>query len=181
MSDKSNLCCFITCGCIFFIGYITYITFSILYLVVDKSLDDDCDDSNLWVYNLVSLILPIISRLCSAKNSSHKDEKTSTCQLICSLICSCLIEMGLAIWGGIELYNNCNHCTDLKNSNLWILGLTNFILQIVSSSIIIIFITFSLISNCCVSSKNINQTLQIHPNIQAPTRVVPLTQFSIEQ
>ena len=181
MSDKSNLCCLITCCCIILFSYITYITFSILYLVQDKSLDDNCDDSNLWVYNLVSLILPLISRFCSAKNSSDKDEKTSTCQLISSLICSSLIETSLGVWGGIELYNNCNDCTDLKNSNLWNLGLTNFIIQIFSSSIIIIFITFSLISNCCNSSKNINQTLQIHPNIQAPTRVVPLTQFSIEQ
>ena len=180
MSDKSNICCLITCCCIILFAYITYITFSILYLVQDKSLDDDCVDSNLWVYNLVSLILPLISRFCSAKNSSDKDEKTSTCQTICTLICSSLIETALAVWGGIELYDR-NDCTDLKNSNLWNLGLTNFILQIISSSIIIIFIMFLLISNCCNSSKNINQTLQINPNIQQSTRVVPLTQFSIEQ
>ena len=67
--------------------------------------------------------------------------------VICSLICSGLIESGLGLWGGIELYNNCNDCTELQNSNLWKVGFTNFILQIVSSSIIIILITFSLISN----------------------------------
>lgn len=172
MNDKQLTCCYITFVCLVLVGYITYISFSILFLVNDKSLAEDCSGSNLWAYNLVSLILPIISRLCTAKNSTDKDEtkgSTSTCLLICSI----LIEIGLAIWGGIELYDKSNDCNKLKDSNLWNLGLTNFILQILSSSLIIIFIIVLLINTCC---KNRNKILQIHPIPEIPE----IPQISIE-
>ena len=38
------------------------------------------------------------------------------------IICSSLIELGLAIWGAIELFNKCDNCIELRNSDLWKFG-----------------------------------------------------------
>lgn len=130
MSSKLGCFCFVAFVCLLCYLYIAYITFSIIYLINDKSIADNCDNSNLWVYNLVSLILTFISRMCSVKNGSDEHQFIMRKIIIITYICNIFIELALSIWGGIELFNNCNNCDELKDSDLWNLGITNFIIQI---------------------------------------------------
>ena len=60
--------------------------------------------------------------------------------VIRSLICTFMIELGLAIWGGIELFENAPNCDALYNSNLWKFGLVVFILQILTVIVLMYYI-----------------------------------------
>ena len=121
-SDKiCQLLCLTLSFIIIFIGAILYLIFGILYLVQDYDLANDCKGSNLWVYVLVAIVLSF-SRFGS-KNSNDENNNIN----ICILFCLGLIEMGLAIWGGIELWDK--SCENLKDSNLWKFGLATFCIQ----------------------------------------------------
>ena len=149
------------------IGTILYIVFSILYLVNDYSIAKDCDDSYLWEYILVSLILFIIFGSLNSKNVSDEN-KTNTNFIILSICSTLFMEIGLLIWGYIELFqDNLQEttnieCNELKNSNLWKIGLTNAIHQ--SISVVLIFIII-LISICIKKNNDIVQTSEITPGI----------------
>ena len=143
-SDKSTDSegCLIVCGvCVSGIlilgmiaGIIAYLVFGIMYLVQDYDLAKDCSESSLWAYVLTAIILAFLR--CSAKdNSKEKDDFIGT---IFKLICLGMVETGLAIWGGIELWQK--SCDDLMNSNLWKFGLATFCLQTICASIFVLII-----------------------------------------
>jgi hypothetical protein len=160
MSSKLAFFGLVGIVCLVSCAYIAYITFSIIYLINDKSIADDCDNSNLWVYNLVSLILTFISRMCSVKNGSDEHQYIMRKIIIITYICNIFIELGLSIWGGIELFNNCNNCDELKDSNLWNLGITNFIMQI----FVVILILWIFIL-CICNENDIKKNRAIMPKI----------------
>lgn len=159
MSAKLQCFCIVTLVCLLGYAYIAYITFSIIYLINDKSIADNCDNSNLWVYNLVSLILTFISRMCSIKNGSDEHPNIMRKIIIVTYICNIFIELGLSIWGGIELFNNCNNCDELKDSNLWDLGLTNFIIQIF---VVILILWIFILCICNENHLKKNKTIMPH-------------------
>ena len=113
-----NLCIF---GIALIAGCLAYIVFGIMFLVQDYNIANDCKGSNLWEYALVACILSL-SR-CNANNANDKDSGGFNFGV---LICLGLIEAGLGIWGGIELFSN--SCDDLTESNLWIFCFVTFML-----------------------------------------------------
>lgn len=130
------------CGILLFIlalvaGAIAYIVFGIMYLVQDYDIAHDCKESNLWAYVLTAIILAWIRS--GAKNTSSGSDSGIT---FCMLVCLGIIEAGLAIWGGIELWQN--SCDDLRESNLWKFGLATFCLQTICAGLFLIVIPFIL-------------------------------------
>ena len=129
--EKSNDCleclgfCTIILFCLGLIaGSVSYIVFGIIYLVKDYHIASDCKQSNLWAYVLVAIILGFSrTSVKDASNSHSKSPEVS----ICTLICLGIIESGLAIWGGMELWGQ--SCDDLRESHLWEFGLVTFCLQ----------------------------------------------------
>ena len=114
-------CCLTTLGIIILIsGAISYMVFSILYLVYFYNDAMECKSSHLWEYVLVSLILSTVS----IKVKSDNDEIFAISIVIIGVINLCV-----ALWGGIELWENC--CSELRYSNLWDIGLVSFIIQCV--------------------------------------------------
>ena len=136
MSEKLQCFCLVALTCLLSYAYIAYITFSIIFLVNDKSIGDNCNNSNLWLYNLISLILTFISRMCSVKNGSDEHPNIMRKIIIITYICNIFIELGLSIWGGIELFNNT--CSDLEDTNLFTFALTIFIIQVIISAAVLI-------------------------------------------
>ena len=132
-SKKSNedcIFCFGACGiCILTLsliaGCISYLVFGIMFLVQDYNVADSCKDSSLWAYVLTAIIL-CWARL-GAKDNSNSNDESGAGAAICKLICLGLIESGLAIWGGIELWQK--SCDDLSDTNLWKFGLVTFGIQ----------------------------------------------------
>lgn len=109
-------------------GCICYYVFGIMYLVEDYDEAKDCKKSNLWAYVLVNLILSLkISQLKS------KDDKDNSYII---LIFNCIIDAGMSIWGGIELFNNT--CSDLEDTNLFTFALTIFIIQVIICAAVLI-------------------------------------------
>jgi len=139
---KENISICECCGvCLIFIlgigviaGAIAYIVFGIMYLVQDYDISHSCDGSALWAYVLTAIILAF-SR-SGAKNASSDSEDAGT--TICTIVCLGLLEAGLAIWGGMELW--VKSCDDLAESNLWRFGLATFIIQTFCASIFLVVI-----------------------------------------
>ena len=63
-----------------------------------------------------------------------------------------LIECGLAIWGGIELWEK--SCSDLSDTNLWKIGLVTFVLQVIFATV---FLVIMPIIMCCIALKDSKQ------------------------
>ena len=78
------------------------------------------DKSNLWIYVLVSLILIGNKRTLIW----GKDEA-----LHIIIYCG-LIELGLATWGGFELFNKADACSGLTDIGLYSVGMVSFLLQL---------------------------------------------------
>ena len=125
-----------------------YILFGIIFLVQDYSIWNDCEDSNLWPYVLVSIIT------CLLRNNFKDTKDIESLNLVCLL----LIELGLGIWGSIELSAKCESCPTLRSSNLWKFGLATCILQFS-----IIFIAIIII---CILSKINNKSIDISSKTQ---------------
>ena len=106
---------------------IVYFVFTIKFLVEDYDTWKECDGSNLWLYVLVSLIISYNR----TKVSSDKDDYYY-------LLCICFIELGFAIWGGIELFDNLGECPELRNSGLRDIALVTFILQLIVVSLFVL-------------------------------------------
>uniref|UniRef100_A0A6C0EHS7 Transmembrane protein n=1 Tax=viral metagenome TaxID=1070528 RepID=A0A6C0EHS7_9ZZZZ len=147
-SDRSE-CCILLSGGLFglslAVACICYVVFGILYLVQDYNVWNDCEsDTNLWPYVLVAIILSL--NKANAKNMDDSDA-------IITLCCGFLLELGLASWGGVELYDKIGNCTDLRESNLWKFGLASFILQLVFCAIVLIIPLIICVANRYSSSK----------------------------
>lgn len=133
-------CMFITAigviGCV-----IAYIVFGIMYLVQDYDIAHDCDESALWAYVLTALILSLLRS--GGKNAQDNDGLN-----FCVLVCLGLIELGLAIWGGVELW--VKSCDSLINTNIWKFALATFILQsfVATLLLIVIPLVFILLALC---------------------------------
>ena len=154
-NDNDCLQCIgLGCGCITVLGIVAgivaYFVFGIMYLVQDYTITHDCSDSSLWAYVLTAIILSFFR--ISAKNA--KDDNTDTGVNICNLVCIGLIEMGLAIWGGIELW--VKSCDNLINTNIWKFGLATFCIQTFIAAIFLIIIPGFLMCMSCYDTNNKN-------------------------
>lgn len=121
----------ICCLGILFIGLlvsvVVYLVFSIVFLIEDYNISNECKGSNLWEYVLVSTILMF-------PNVSVKSDKYSTLAIIVVIIG--VLNLCMSIWGGIELWDY--SCHDLAETNLWKIGLASFILQVSIASLCIV-------------------------------------------
>ena len=126
-NNGCHLCCI--CGYIFAIlillaGALSYYIFGIIFLIQDYNVSNECKDSCLWEYVLVSLILS--TTYINYKN----DEENGIDKHIILLIILGIFNLVISIWGGIELFYR--SCDDLNDSNLWIFGVISFGLQLLS-------------------------------------------------
>jgi len=133
-----SICLFGSLFIILISAVISYIVFGILFLVQDYSIWRDCEGSNLWPYVLVSI------NLCLLRTNYKENKEINSIRLVFLL----LIELGLGIWGCIELSDKCESCLTLKNSNLWRFGLATCILQFsIFIVIVIMFIVLRINNN----------------------------------
>lgn len=123
-------------------GAIAYLVFGIMYLVQDYKIANDCAGSSLWAYVLTAIILAWGRG--NAKNTSTKDGDMGTA--FCTLVCLGLVDAGLAIWGGLELFQY--SCSDLQDSNIWKFGLATFCLQTIFASLFLVIMPIVL---CCMA------------------------------
>ena len=114
--DRQQICKFLC-----FFGIVIYLITSVIYLFDEYEGWLNCkEESNLWVYVLVSLILIGNKRTLIWR----KDE------LLYIIIYCSLIEIGLATWGGFELFNKAASCPGLTGSGLYNVGIVSFLLQL---------------------------------------------------
>ena len=136
---------------------ISYIIFSIVYLIEYYDDANDCKNSHLWEYVLTSLII-------STSNFTVKSSDNNFIIYITLTIIS-IINIALSIWGGIELWEKC--CTELRYKNLWYIGLASFILQntivliSIISSTVLYYISYNIQNdNNLLTEKIINNNEQ---------------------
>ena len=149
-TEKPNkICewCMIIISVIICLGIIgaafAYIILAIIYLVQDYDIANECKGSSLWAYVLTAVIFGFFR-----SNAKPKEKDNNTCVLIFLG----LIECGLAIWGGIELWEK--SCSDLSDTNLWEIGLVTFVLQVICATVFLVIIPIIM---CCIAIKDSKQ------------------------
>ena len=153
-SEDCTACTALCCGCIGVLAIIgcavSYIVFGIMFLVQDYTVAHECENSALWAYVLTAIILSL-SR-SGAKNTQDDQNNLN----ICVLVCLGLIELSLAIWGGVELW--VKSCDSLTDTNIWKFALATFILQTFVASLLLVFIPLTFfICAICKSSTNVEE------------------------
>ena len=132
--SEYNACCALIFAFILVLGLIgaviSYIVFGIISLVENYNISKDCKGSNLWEYVLVSIILSF--NAVSVKSSSDNNIDLS----VCVIVFIAIIELGLAIWGGNEIF--IYSCNDLNNTLLWKIALASFVKQVFVTFIIVV-------------------------------------------
>ena len=114
-------------------GCVAYVTIGIIYLIQDFSIAGECAvQLSLWSYVLVSLVL-FFSRFLLDRDDSGIGTVTAIAA----------IDLSLAVWGSIELFQEANSCDMLYYSKLWDYGLATFIMQLCTT----LFAVFLLIKN----------------------------------
>jgi hypothetical protein len=121
-TKASLICCSTLCVLILICCSLLYTVFGIIFLVHDYNIVKDCKNSNLWAYVLVSMILGL-----SSSSIRRGDGNEPLVNAAVFLICG-FINLGFAIWGGIELFEK--SCHDVKSSDLWTFACFTFGLQI---------------------------------------------------
>ena len=143
MSGKKNCMeCFLilSVGCFYLAliaAIISYYVFGIKFIVEDYNIAKECKDSHLLYAILVILIYGILNLIFQKK----KDEDNHT-----NLLFPGLLNLGLAIWLGLELFKY--SCDNLSDTNLWTFGFVQFILLTISSGLILLYIIFSPLYVC---------------------------------
>ena len=140
--------CTIICGLLLSIlllalvaSYFTYIILGIKFLVEDYKIAKDCEQSNLWAYVLVSIIITAL------RANSKKDDKIPIEATLCALICLGMVEVTFASWGGVELWKYA--CDDLQDTSLWEFALVTFSLQLAFASIFLIIMPICMCGYAC--------------------------------
>ena len=127
--------------------YCAYIVFGIIFLVDDYKTSKDCENSTLWVYVLVSVIITFL------RLNGKKNEKRPIEAVLCNIICLGAVEVGFASWGGIEIWKN--SCDDLKDTSLWEFALVTFSMQVVFGALFLIIVPIYICGNaCCKTTSN---------------------------
>ena len=153
-----GLCVLTVIGCV-----LAYIIMGIIILVDDYTVWHDCDNtSELWAYCLVAILL--CWNKGSAKNAMDGDENSDAAFVISTIACTIFIELGLAIWGAIELFdeskNTCcktnnstnfinGTCHELTDTRLWTFGLATNLISWIVLGIIVIFTVVCAICAAC--------------------------------
>ena len=104
----TGLCCG---ACALIGGAVSFLVFGILFLVQDWNEYSSCNGSDLGPYVIVALVLT----WANGNAAKTKNENNDICSLILGLLFYFLLNTGLAIWGGIEVYINSNDCIELAN------------------------------------------------------------------
>ena len=120
---------------------ISYFVFAIISLVENYNISKDCKGSNLWEYVLATIILN--SNVFSIQFTSDKNIDLS----VCVLGFIAITELGLAIWGGNEIFKY--SCNNLNNTLLWKIALASFIKQIFFAFILVVVAPVCLIAYSC--------------------------------
>ena len=133
----------ISCSALVLILSLTmYYVYGIYYLVTGYKICKECSKSDLWSYVLTSLILGIfrnnVKYLDKDNNNNNNNNNDATPPPICILLCIGLLETGLAVWGGMELW--VKSCNNLVDTNIWKFALATFCIHTTCASLVLIFV-----------------------------------------
>ena len=151
-SDCVALCALCGGGCLIFalgVALLVWLVFSIIALtkISDATVREDYCGSLLWRYLLTMCIIMFLSHSSAAKNSSTSEESSSV--YICSLLCTCLLHLGLAIWGSYELWGRtCDK--SIENLSIYTMSYIITVYQFVASGIVVLVMLGSCVYMTCI-------------------------------
>ena len=169
-----GICLVTTVGCV-----LAYIIMGIIVLVEDYNVWRDCEnDSELWPYCLVAILLYTIGSTVVSKNATSDDRNENPKGEIIALACGVLIELGLAIWGAIELFDKSEStcctthhsknfingtCHELTATRLWTFGLVTNIISWIIIVLCIVILVVLMICAVCDRRKSVAASIAARP------------------
>lgn len=155
-SDSKSECCDMAVACciacnigLFTMGIIgsciAYIVFGIMFLINDYNIAMDCNDSSLWAYSLVGVIMTF-TNVSAAKNAKKEDKSP------CEFLVLGIIYTSLAVWGGVEIWEKT--CNDLEETKLYKFAIATFSLHVFGASLCLIVVPCFIASMAIYQSKD---------------------------
>tara|TARA_Y200000002_G_C22274063_1_gene493392 strand:- start:159 stop:587 length:429 start_codon:yes stop_codon:yes gene_type:complete len=118
-------------------GVVTYYVFGIMYLIRYYQEYKDCSKSELWAYVLTALVAGFL-RVSLRNTDKNTDNSHADLSPLCIIICLGLVELGLAIWGAMELWFK--SCDNLVNTDLWKFAFATFCIQTTTAVITLLIV-----------------------------------------
>ena len=122
---------------------IAYVVFGIMFLVEYYDEAMDCNDSTLWAYVLVGVIMTL-TNILAAKNAKKEDKSP------CEFVIIGLIYTGLAAWGGVEIWEKA--CNELEETELYEFAIATFCFHVFGASITLVVFPCVIIFAACNSN-----------------------------
>lgn len=146
----------------FFVGSILYYLFSIIYLIEDYDVANDCKSSHMWEYVLFNLLSTIINTILINNNNNYINDNNNQRWNTTLYTYLCVMSLCMTLWGGIELWDI--SCSELSRSNLWKASLVTFVINGVTT---FVFVVSPLLLLCYLSNLFEGNTTIRSPTIDA--------------
>lgn len=150
-------------GCSIFVLWLSVIAGIISLIVLDiialknisaSDVHDECNNSALWYYVLVSLILTCIGSLFSQNNKDDKDNKDINNNKINNnnvvIINNFILSVAIFVWGSIELWGT--ECVDnINHTLLYKMAMVHWIIGVIVIGCCVLVCLFSCCAICCAT------------------------------
>lgn len=118
------------------VGSILYYLYSIVYLIEDYNIANDCKSSHMWEYVLFNLLSTILNTILINKNSNYVNDNNNQGWNATLYTYLGLMNLCMTLWGGIELWDI--SCSELSRSNLWKASLVTFVINGVTTFVFVV-------------------------------------------
>ena len=126
---------------IFGVLFLSYIISNIVFLITDFGLSKICEYSQLWEYNLISLILLFLKILLLSKTEFFANIR------FCKSLFLLGIQSSILIYGFLETFYSL--CDDLKYLDIWKLSIVTMIIQFIFFIIYFYFFLINTFNTLC--------------------------------
>jgi hypothetical protein len=136
---------------------ISYVVFAILFLVKDYSICGDA--SPLWVFVMVSVIVPAFLNLLRIQNQPHNNSQDTDSV---TPVAGFLLVITEVIIGGVLIYGDGNTCESMKHTGLWVVALILFWTLLTALLLVTATILTTFVLGVCCESKPLPNTGGVH-------------------
>ena len=133
-------------------GAVTFSVYSVIALInnSNNSIQDVCSGSNLWSFLLVTLIVGLLQSSQSASSAASESRGAK----LMSALCVVVVQIGLMVWSGLELWANRCAANNLSENLVYKMVHTWFLISTTAFGLVIIIV----IGAGCMEIREANDT-----------------------
>jgi hypothetical protein len=134
----TSVCLAMIIGIMIIGGAVTFSVYSVVALInnSNNSIQDVCSGSNLWSFLLVTLIVGLLQSSQSASSAASESRGAK----LMSALCVVVVQIGLMVWSGLELWANRCAANNLSENLVYKMVHTWFFISATAFGLVIIIV-----------------------------------------